>query len=135
MESRRGTTPAPFISRPLPVLLATGALAAVVTAWLVWSWLSYERLESVSPEEKFLAWERIVWLLALSLGLLGLACVLQVAGLRLRERAAELRLRLRSARTPEGRLFAVAGAVPWWMIGYGFFLVIIASGMRALVAR
>lgn len=135
METRRGSPPAPFISRPIPVLLATGALAAVVTAWLVWSWLPYGRLDHFSPEEKFLAWEVIVWLLALSLGFLGLACVLQVAGLRLRERAAELRRRLRSARTPEGRLLAVTTALPWWMIGYGVFLVIIASGMRVLVAR
>jgi hypothetical protein len=126
--------PATFISRPVPVFLATGALAAAATAWLVWSWFPYERLERYSLEDKLLAWEDIVWLLALALGYLGVACVLQVAGLRIREGAAELRRRLRNARTPEGRLFAVAGAVPWWMIGYAVFLVVIASAVRALAA-
>jgi hypothetical protein len=134
METRRGTPPAPFISRPIPVFLATGALAAAATAWLVWSWFPYERLERFSLEEKLLAWEDIVWLLALSLGLLGLACVLQVTGLRVREGAAELRRRLRDARTSEARLLAVAGALPWWMIGYAVSLVVVASAVRALVA-
>lgn len=131
MNASRGMPSGLFVSLPIALLLSNCALAAIDTAWLAWSYLPYERLDSFSPEERFLAWESVVWLLALALGLLGLACVLQVVGLRVREGVKKLE---RQTADSESRLFSVTTVLPWWMIGYAAFLVIIASGARALVA-
>jgi hypothetical protein len=133
MLASRAMPSAPSRSRPVALLLGSCALAAVGTAWAVWSLFPYERLALFSAEQRFLAWEGIIWLIALALGLLGLASVFQVVGHHLREGSEELGRRLRASPS-EGQLLAAADVLPWWMLGYGLFLVVIATAARLLAA-
>jgi hypothetical protein len=121
------------IARPLALFFGTCALSAIGTAWLAWTYLPYERLRRFSPEEQFLAWEGVVWMLALVAGLLGIACVLQVVGWRLRKGVGEL---VRHLTIPDSDypLVVVSALLPWGMILYGLFLVLIAGLARSIVA-
>jgi hypothetical protein len=121
------------IARPLALFFGTCALSAIGTTWLAWTYLPYDRLRRFSPQEQFLAWEGVVWLLALVAGLLGISCVLQVVGWRLRKGVGEL---VRHLAVPDSDypLVVVSAVLPWGMVLYGLFLVLIAGLARSYMA-
>ncbi len=133
MELSRGMPAGRVVARPVALFLAICAGSAAATAWLAWAYLPYERLERFSPGERFLAWEGVVWLIALVLGFLGLACVLQVVGWRIGAGIAGLVRRLSSA-DGEHPLVVVSAVLPWWMMAYAIFLILIGSWARSFIA-
>ena len=130
MEITRGVPAGRPITRGIALFFASCAASAMGTAWLAWTILPYEQLRRFSPEERFLAWEGVVWLLALSAGLLGLSCVLQVVGWRLGRGIAEM-VRHLAAADSGNRLGVVSAVLPWWMMTYALFLILVAGWARS----
>ena len=133
MEMSRGMPAGRVIVRPVAQFLGISALTAAGTAALAWLYLPYERLERYTAQEQFLAWEGVVWMLALVLGFLGLACVLQVVGWQLRGGIVELVRRLAGADS-DNPVVDVAAVLPWWMLTYAVFLMLIGGLARTLIA-
>ena len=133
MEISLGMPAGRSIARPVALFLGICASTAIAAAWLAWMYLPYERLERFSPEERFLAWEGVVWLMALVLGLLGVSCVLQVMGWRLRKGMGELVRHLAAPRS-DNPVVVVSAVLPWWMIAHGGFLILIATLARSFIA-
>jgi hypothetical protein len=132
VDTRRGMPAVRLVARPLALFLGVCASSATGAAGLAWMYLPYEQLERFSPQERFLAWEGVVWLLALGLGLLGISCVLQVVGYRVQDGFAELARHL-TAPESDSPLVVVSAVLPWGMITCGLFLVLIAVMARSLV--
>ena len=132
MQTSRGM-PAGRVIGPIAQFLGISALTAAGTAGLAWLYLPYERLERYTPQEQFLAWEGVVWMLALVLGFLGLASVLQVIGWRLHRGIVELARRLAGADSDDP-VVDLAAVLPWWMLAYAIFLMLIGGLARTLIA-
>jgi hypothetical protein len=133
MYTSRGMPAVRVIARPVAQFFGICAGSAMAFAALAWAFLPYERLERFTPEARFLAWEGVVWLFALLLGFLGLTCVLQVVGGRLREGVGEL-LRHLSGEDTNNPVEVVAAVLPWWMMACGGFLALIGVLARAAIA-
>lgn len=117
---------------PAALFLGSSAVLAALTAQLLWSSLPYVRFAGYTPADRFALWEGFVWLIALVVGFLGLAAVLQVVGWNLGAGVAELQRRL--TRPGSDPLLVTAAAVlAWWMIGYSLFLIIGATAARSFV--
>ncbi len=133
MDTSRPLPASRVIARPVALFLGFCAASAMATAALAWAFLPYEAMGRFSPEVRFLAWEGVVWLIAMVLGFLGITCVLQVAGGRLRQGIAELVRHLVAPRS-DNPIVVVAALLPWGMIAYGLFLALIGVLARATVA-
>lgn len=133
MEISRGMPAVRPVARGLALFFGSCAAGAMGTAWLAWRVLPYEQLRRFAPEEQFLAWEGVVWLVALAGGLLGLACALQVVGWRLGRGVAEL-VRHLTAADPGNRLGVASAVLPWWMMTYALFLILVAGLARSSLA-
>jgi hypothetical protein len=115
----------------LTAFVASAALVATGIASLAWRYLPYTRLERFSADERFLLWEGVVWLFALLFTFLGLASILEVLGLRIREGMAEFGRLLRGF---ELKNLPVTGPaiLPWWMLTCGLILMLIGIVTRLL---
>lgn len=133
METVREVHATRRITASAALFAGSSALLAALTAGLLWTSLPYLRFERYTPAERFALWEGFVWLIALVLGFLGLAAVLQVVGFDLRGGVAELRRRL-SRRTADHPLVSAAVVLAWWMIAYGLCLIVVATAARSIVA-
>lgn len=133
MPASTGMPAGRFAARPIALFLGSGVLSAIGTAWLARVFLPYERLERFSPEEQFLAWEGVVWMIALVLGFFGVAAVLQVVGWRLRDGIVELVRHLTMPRSDDP-VVVILAVLPWWMINYALCLMLIGGLARSYLA-
>ena len=117
------------LGSPVPALLGSALLFASLLALLAWELLPYEKLERFTPEQQFLAWEGVVWMVALMFTFLGISIIVENVGWRLTEAWEELRRSL-SVRGRDGR----SAVVPWWMLAAGMVLMLIGTVVRLTLA-
>lgn len=112
----------PLIFSASSVVVAVGVAAAARTL------LPYEAMRRTTPEDRFLAWEGVVWMVGLFLLLMGAAVIVQNVH-RIRRWMAG---RSDSGDLPQQpRAFVLA---PWWMLATGLILLAIGIVARARFA-
>lgn len=121
--------PAPIL--PLILFLSSAAGFAAATSYLAWIGIPYQKLERYTPEQEFLVWEGVVWLIALLLMFFGSSVIFERAGWHVGDSFRELRRRLMEG-TESGLLRPEV--VPWWMLAASGVLMVIGSIARATFA-
>lgn len=105
-----------------------------------WYLLPYEALEQRTPEEQFVLWESIMWMVGLALSFFGAAAFFGSsdmyghAGDPYLNRSAD-HIRIQVQQGVRGRmLFTDLPSVPWFMIGTGTAVLVLTVVTRSLTA-